>query len=176
MEALRLHTLPKRQFNPDKVALNITTAVKLKPYNHEDNDFEDLLQLVKSFEQAFKWAKANLNPENFEIFREFRNERLAVILIHLLKIEDKPTPSVTINSEGPSSRTMSQVNTDKTLDMRKAQETDNTTESNRKSAEKQVLSTPPKEINSEDKGNRLEQEWDQFNYKPQDTPKTTDTQ
>lgn len=43
MEALRLHTLLKRQFDPDKVSHNITIAVKLKPYNHEDNDFEDLL-------------------------------------------------------------------------------------------------------------------------------------
>lgn len=41
MEALRLHTFPKRQFDPEKVAYNITTTVNLKQYNHEDNDFED---------------------------------------------------------------------------------------------------------------------------------------
>ena len=43
MEALRLHTLPKKQFDLDKGAHKITNAVKLKPYNHKDNDFEDLL-------------------------------------------------------------------------------------------------------------------------------------
>jgi len=96
--------------------------------------------------------------------------------MHLLNIEDKPTPSVTINSEGPSSRIESQVNTKKTPDTGKAQDIDNTTKSSRKSAEKQVMSTPPKEINSKVKGNSLEQEWDQFNWKLLDTPKTTDTQ
>ena len=66
----------------------------------------------------------------------------------LVEIEDKPTPNVNVNSEGPSSCIESQVNTEKTPDTRKAQETDNTMESSRKSAEKQVLSTPPKEISS----------------------------
>lgn len=101
MEALRLHNLPKRQFDPDKVTYNITSAINLKPYNHEDNDFEDLLQLAESFEQVFKWAKANLSPKDFENFGEFRNKWLEVIPMHLLKMNDKPTPSVTINSEEP---------------------------------------------------------------------------
>jgi len=144
MEAVKLHTLLKRQFDPDKVAHNITTAVKLKPYNHEDSDFYDLLQSAKSFEQVFEWAKANPSPENFERFQEFRNERLEVIPMHLLKIEDKPTPSVTVNSEGPSYRIMSQVNIERMPDMGKAQEIDNIEESSRKLVEKQVLSTPPK--------------------------------
>jgi len=132
MEALRLHTFLKRKFDPHKVANNITTMVKLKPYNHEDNDFEDLLQLSKSFEQAFDWAKVNLSPENFERFRELRNERLAIIPLQLLKIKDKPTPSVTFNSEGPSSRTVSQVNTEKIPNTGKAQEIENIVESSRK--------------------------------------------
>ena len=68
MEALQLHTLPKRKFDLEKVAYDITTTVKLKPYNHEDNYFEDLLQSAKSFEQAFEWAKVNLSPKKFERF------------------------------------------------------------------------------------------------------------
>jgi len=31
MEALRLHTFPKRKFDPNKVAYNVATRVKLKP-------------------------------------------------------------------------------------------------------------------------------------------------
>ena len=38
------------------------------------------------------------------------------------------------------------------------------------------MSIPPKDISSEVKSSSLEQEWDQFNKKLQDTPKTTDTQ
>ena len=74
MEALRLHTLPKWQFDLDKVAYNITTAVKLKQYNHEDNDFEDLLQWEEFFEQSFEWEKVNLKLVYFQSFQEFKNE------------------------------------------------------------------------------------------------------
>lgn len=87
MEALGLHTLPKRKFDPNKVAYNVTIGVKLKPYNHGDNYFEDLLQLDISFEQAFEWEKENLKLEYFQRFQEFRNERLQVIPMHLLKPE-----------------------------------------------------------------------------------------
>ena len=111
MEALRLHTLPKRQFDPNKVAYNVTTGVNLMPYNNEDNYFEDLLQSAIPFEQTFKWAKANLKPEYFQRFQEFRNERLQVIPMHLLEPKDKPRPSVTVDSGGPSSQVDSQVNT-----------------------------------------------------------------
>jgi len=61
----------------------------------------------------FEWEKVNLKLEYFQSFQEFRTERLQVILRHLLKPEDKPTPSVTVDSEGPGSRIDSQVNTEK---------------------------------------------------------------
>jgi len=95
--------------------------------------------------------------------------------MHLLNIEDKPTPSVTVNSEGPISCMESQVIAEKTPDTGNSQDTNNTTVSSRNSTNKYVMSTPSKEINSKVKGNSLEQEWDQFNQKLQDTPKTTDT-
>jgi len=43
MEALRLHTLPTRKFDPNNVAYNVTIGLKLKAYNHGENYFEDLL-------------------------------------------------------------------------------------------------------------------------------------
>lgn len=118
----------------------------------------------------------NLSTEGFEKFWEFRNERLEVIPMHLLKIEDKLKPTVTINSEGPISRVDSQISTDKILDSGKARDIDNIVDSSRKLAEKQVMSTPTTEISSEVKGSSMEQEWDQFNLKLQDTHKMTNTQ
>lgn len=96
--------------------------------------------------------------------------------LHLLKIEDKPTPSVTVNNEGPNSHIESQVDTEKALDIGKAQDTEKTTESSSKSAKKQGMSTPPKDISYDIKRRSLEQEWDQFSNKLQDTPKKTDAQ
>jgi len=66
--SLRIHTFPKRKFDQDKIVYNITTAVKIKPYKHEVNYFEDLLQSAQSFEQSFEWARTNLSPEDFESF------------------------------------------------------------------------------------------------------------
>ena len=176
MESLRLHILPKRKFDPNKVAYNVTTGVKRKPYNHEDNYFEDLLHSVVSFEQEFKWVMENLKHGDFQRFQEFKNERLQVIPMHLLKLEDKSTSSVTIDSGGPSSQVDSQVNTKKTPNTGKPQDADNMVESSRKSIEKQVMSTSNTEISSEAKGGSLEQEWGQFNQKLQGTPKASNTQ
>ena len=52
--------------------------------------------------------------------------------MHLLKLEDKSTPSVPIDSGGPSSQVDSQVNTEKTPDTGKPQDTNNTAESSKK--------------------------------------------
>lgn len=96
----------------------------------------NIYQLDQSLKQAFEWVKSNLGLEGFDKFQEFKNERIEVIPMHLLKIEDKPTPSVTVNSEGASSWVDSHINTDKTLDVGKAQDTDNIAESRRKLDEK----------------------------------------
>lgn len=176
LESLRLHTMPKMQFDLNKIAYNITIVVKIKPYNHEANDFEDLLQSAESFKQSFEWARKNLSPEYFESFQEFRNKKPKIIMLHLLKIEDKPTPSVTVNGEGPNSHIKSQVDTRKALDTRKAQDSENIAKSSRKSSKKQGMSTPPKDISSETKSNSLEQEWDQFNKKLQDAQENMEYQ
>ena len=77
----------------------------------------------------------------------------------MLKTEDKLTPSVTVNNEGPNSRIESQVDT------WKAQDTKNIMESSKRSVEKQVIIYLTKDTGSEIKSNSLEQEWDQFNKK-----------
>lgn len=138
LEGLRLHSLPKRQFDPDNIAYNINTSVKIKPYNHKANKFENLLQSAHSFEQAFEWVRTNLSPGDFESFQEVRNKRLGVIPLHLLKIEDKPTPSVIVNSEAPDSCLESHADRGKVLNTEKAQDIETTTKSNRKSTKNRV--------------------------------------
>jgi len=70
IEALGLHTLPTRQFDPNKVAYNVTTGLKLKAYNHGDNYFEYF------YSQQFLLSK-HLNGQsrtyNLKIFKDFRN-------------------------------------------------------------------------------------------------------
>ena len=68
MEALKIHTFPKRQFDPNKVAYNVTSGVKLNPYNHDVNHFEYFLKSTISFEQALEWEKENLKHEDFQRF------------------------------------------------------------------------------------------------------------
>ena len=76
-------------------------------------------------------------------------------MLHLLKIEEKPTPSVTINSEGPNSRIESQLDIGKALDTGRAQDTKNTVESSKGSPKKQGMSDPTKDIGSEIKSSSL---------------------
>ena len=96
--------------------------------------------------------------------------------MHLLKLKDKSTPSVTIDSGGLSCQVDSQVNNEKTPNAGKPQDADNTTQSSRKLVKKQVMRIPTTEISSEAKCSNLDQEWDQFNQKLQGTPKSTITQ
>lgn len=58
-------------------------------------------------------------------------------------------------------------------DIRKTQEIEIIAESSRRSAEKQVISDLTKDTGPEGKSSDLEQEWEKFNRKLQDTPKTT---
>ena len=64
--------------------------------------------------------KANFSLEYFEKLKEFRNQRLEIIPLHLLRVEDKPTSIVTINKEGPNSHIESQVDIGNAQDTRKA--------------------------------------------------------
>jgi len=52
-----LHTLLKRKFDPENVAQDVTTTLKLKPYVHEAQEFEDLLQSAETFKKAFDWVR-----------------------------------------------------------------------------------------------------------------------
>lgn len=130
--------------------------------NHDANNSEDLVQSAESFKQAFEWAMEIMSPEDFESFQEFKNERVEIIPLHLLKTKEKPTPNVTVNREGPNSRIESQVDTRKELDTGKSQDTENTVEFNRMSTKNQVISDLTKDIGSEIISNSLEQEWDQL--------------
>lgn len=96
--------------------------------------------------------------------------------MHLLKPDDKPTPSNTVNRAAPSSQKDSKENTENTPNIGKVHDVHNTAESSRKRVEKQVMDTPATETSSEAQGTSLEQEWDQFNQKLQYMPKAPNTQ
>lgn len=92
----------------------------------------------------------------------------------LLRTDNKPTPSVTIKGREPNSHIESRRNAAQNTG--KTQETEATTESSRRSAEKQVKIDLTQDTGPKGKSNDMQQEWDSFNKKLQDTTKKTDVQ
>lgn len=49
LESLMLHTLPKRKFDRENVAKNVSITLNLKPYVREAQEFKDILQSAELF-------------------------------------------------------------------------------------------------------------------------------
>jgi len=54
----------------------LTLSIKIKPVTHAVDEFEDLLESAKDFEQILNVAKTKFDPEKFKCFQEFRGQRL----------------------------------------------------------------------------------------------------
>ena len=63
IECLKLFTIPNRQYNPLKVENNFTTQVKIKPFVHEDDDFNDLFEFFNNYAPVKKLANLCLHPQ-----------------------------------------------------------------------------------------------------------------
>lgn len=47
-----LATMPGRHFDPNKVAQNVTSQVKIREFSHEDGYYDDLFKYVDIFSQV----------------------------------------------------------------------------------------------------------------------------
>jgi len=52
IEDMQLPAIPPRQYNPKKVILDFTTQVKIIPFSHEPDDFDDLFETCESYRQV----------------------------------------------------------------------------------------------------------------------------
>lgn len=84
IKILKLAVIPKSQYDPNKVAYNFTTQVKLAKFDHEKYDYDDLFASAKSFSQEKHLAGIKLGTGGIDKFMQFRTQRLQTLPLDLL--------------------------------------------------------------------------------------------
>jgi len=83
---LNLAVIPKRQYDPNNVAFNFTTQVKVKQFIHEKDEFDHFFRLAETFSQVHHLAKIKLEPGKMDQFIQYRTQRLQTVPLDLLNI------------------------------------------------------------------------------------------
>jgi len=60
---LNLAVIPKRQYDPKKVAYNFTNQVKISKFIHEEDELDDLFALAQLFSQVTHLERFKLGAE-----------------------------------------------------------------------------------------------------------------
>ena len=92
---LNLATILNRQYDPRKVAHNVTSQAKLTKFDHEADDFDDLFALAEIFYQVKGLARIKYGDEGLEKFNRLRAQELQTLPLDLLAT----TPTVQPQSQ-----------------------------------------------------------------------------
>lgn len=74
MKSLKLATFLGRQYDPNDIAKDFTTMVKVKPFTHEEDAFDDLFLLKETFSKVTHMSSLLFVPDYLEAFREYREK------------------------------------------------------------------------------------------------------
>ena len=83
---LKLATVPGRQYDPNKVALDFTTLVQIAKFEHEPDVFDDLFVSIEKFSQVYDLDKSKFQAEDMNKFMKFRIQRLLKVPLDQLRI------------------------------------------------------------------------------------------
>lgn len=87
---LSLAVIPKRQYDPNKVAYNFTSQGKISKFIHEEEEFDDLFTSTELFSQVTHLERFKLGAAKMDKFMEYRTQRLQTLPLYLLNT----TPTV----------------------------------------------------------------------------------
>lgn len=105
---LQLFKLPARPFNPNDVAQEFTTNVKIRVFSGKKDLFYDLFQNKSSLQEILREAQSRLSPGDLQKFTLYRERRLASILLERLRLSARePTPSINLSENSNTSRSKS---------------------------------------------------------------------
>jgi len=82
--SLQLFKFLARPFDPNEVAQNFTTNVKIKMFVGKKDLFDDLFQNKSSLQEILREAQTRLSPDDFQRFKVYREKRLASIPLEKL--------------------------------------------------------------------------------------------
>ena len=91
----------KRQYDPRKVAYNVTSQAKIAKFDHEEDSFNDLFVSSEAFSQVKHMAKIKLGAEGLEEFYKLRTQRLETLPIDLLNTTSMVQPQGHIEDNIP---------------------------------------------------------------------------
>jgi len=69
---LNLAVIPKRQYDPNKVAYNFTIHVKISKFIHEEDEFDDFFASTELFSQVTHLERFKLGATKMDKFMEYR--------------------------------------------------------------------------------------------------------
>ena len=97
-ESLKLTTFPRRQYDSNGTAKDFTTMVKVKPFTHEEDAFDDLFLQKETFSEVMHMASLIFTPDDVKNFHVYRKRRLLKVPLDLFQIEPirEPTPDVSL--------------------------------------------------------------------------------
>jgi len=95
---MRLATLLGRKYDPNGTIKDFTTMVKVKPFTHEEDAFDDLFLQKETFSDVTHMESLLFSPDDVESFHVYIKRRLFKVPLDLLQIEPirDPTPSVSL--------------------------------------------------------------------------------
>lgn len=73
---MKLATFPGRQYDPNGTAKDFTTMVKVKPFNHQEDAFDDLFLQKETFLDVTHMASLPFALDDLESFCEYREKIL----------------------------------------------------------------------------------------------------
>ena len=88
---MKLFIIPNRQYDPIKVVNNFTTQVKIRPFVHEEDDFDDLFESVDNYPIVQKLAALCLHPQQLPKFKQYMNKVLEAIPLKMMEVSQPLT-------------------------------------------------------------------------------------
>jgi len=85
--SLKSIIVPRRQYDPNKIAKEFNTMVKVKQFSHEEDAFNDLFQGEKNFAQVLHSTSLQVSSKDINYFHVYRNKTPLKVPLDLLQIE-----------------------------------------------------------------------------------------
>ena len=105
---LQLFKFSSRPFDPNNVAQEFTTNVKIRVFSGKKDLFDDLFQSKSSLKEILQEAQSRLSLDDLRKFNLYRERRLASIPLEGLRVATRePTPSISLSENSSASRSKS---------------------------------------------------------------------
>lgn len=176
MTCLQLFKFPARPFDPNEVAQDFTTTVKIKVFVGKKDLFDDIFQSKSSLQEILREAQSRLSPDDLQRFMLYREIRLANVPLEKLRLSARePTPSVSLSGNSRTFGSNSKTRQEMPEHYKRSENNQDRSEESAKDTtqsmefpQQQVIASPPRDvpplvIEAPPITTELDKEWETFN-------------